>query len=138
MSLVFTVALGAAADTVFMYSLLPPHAIPFVQGKTVDLAWIEGSVPAGFPSPAADFAQKRQDFNDLLVVHPAATFMWQARGVSMIEFGISDGDILVVDRALRAQRGDIVVAEVDGDFTGTKRPLPSGSSSVCVQTCWTT
>ena len=98
LSLVFTVALGAAAYTVFMYSLLPPHAIPFVQGKTVDLAWIEGSVPAGFPSPAADFAQKRQDFNDLLVVHPAATFMWQARGVSMIEFGISDGDILVVDR----------------------------------------
>ena len=74
-------------------------------------------MPAGFPSPAADFAVKRHDLNELLITHPAATFMWQARGLSMIDLGIADGDILVVNRALNAAHKDIVVAEVDGDFT---------------------
>ena len=55
--------------------------------------------------------------NDLLVTHPAATFMWRASGFSMIELGIDDGDLLVCNRALLAKHGDIVVAEVDGDFT---------------------
>lgn len=74
-------------------------------------------MPAGFPSPAADFAVKRHDLNELLIKHPAATFMWQARGISMIDLGIADGDVLVVDRALNPKHGDIVVAEVNGDFT---------------------
>ena len=74
-------------------------------------------MPAGFPSPAADFAVKRHDLNELLITHPAATFMWQARGLSMIDLGVSDGDVLVVNRALTPKHGDIVVAEVNGDFT---------------------
>lgn len=74
-------------------------------------------MPAGFPSPAADFAVKRHDLNELLITHPAATFMWRARGLSMIDLGIADGDILVVNRALNAKHGAIVVAEIDGDFT---------------------
>ena len=74
-------------------------------------------MPAGFPSPAADFAVKRHDLNELLITHPAATFMWQARGLSMIDRGIADSDILVVNRALTPKHGDIVVAEIDGDFT---------------------
>lgn len=81
------------------------------------IAWVEGTVPAGFPSPAADFAVKRHDLNELLITHPAATFMWRARGLSMIDLGIADGDILVVNRALNAKHGAIVVAEIDGDFT---------------------
>ncbi|MDO9400896.1 MAG: S24 family peptidase [Polaromonas sp.] len=78
---------------------------------------VVGTVPAGLPSPAADFAVKRHDLNELLITHPAATFMWEARGLSMIELGIQDGDILVVNRALAPANRDIVVAEVDGDFT---------------------
>ena len=74
-------------------------------------------MPAGFPSPAADFAVKRHDLNELLISHPHATFMWRASGLSMIAFGIFDGDILVCNRALEAKHGDIVIAEVDGDFT---------------------
>ena len=72
---------------------------------------------AGFPSPAADFAIKRHDLNELVITHPLATFMLQARGFSMIELGINDGDMLVVVFALEAVHGDIVVAEVDGEFT---------------------
>jgi DNA polymerase V len=78
---------------------------------------VAGSVRAGFPSPADDFAVKRHDLNELLITHPVATFFWRARGLSMLQAGIGDGDILVVNRALEARHRDIVVAEVDNDFT---------------------
>lgn len=100
-----------------MHSINPPGSIAYLPGPRVPVAWVEGTVPAGFPSPAADFAVKRHDLNELLITHPAATFMWVARGISMIEFGIFDGDILVVNRALNPAHKNIVVAEVDGDFT---------------------
>lgn len=99
-----------------MYSI-PPDAFEFKPGPSLPLPWVQGTVPAGFPSPAADFAVKRHDLNELLITHPNATFMWEARGLSMIALGIDDGDILVVDRSLSARHGDIVVAEVNGDFT---------------------
>lgn len=78
---------------------------------------VSGTVRAGFPSPADDFSVKRHDLNDLLITHPTATFFWRVRGTSMLEAGIADGDILVVNRALVPRHGDIVVAEVDNDFT---------------------
>lgn len=71
----------------------------------------------GFASPADDFAVRRCDLNELLVTHPMATFFWRARGLSMAGAGIADGDILVVNRALAPLNGDVVVAEVDQDFT---------------------
>jgi DNA polymerase V len=52
-----------------------------------------------------------------LITHPAATFFWRVRGTAMQGAGIGDGDILVVNRALGPVHGDIVVAEVDHDFT---------------------
>lgn len=81
------------------------------------LPMVQGTIRAGFPSPADDFAVKRHDLNDLLVTHPAATFFWRVRGTSMQGAGIGDGDILVVNRALDPVHGDIVVAELDNDFT---------------------
>lgn len=78
---------------------------------------VEGRLPAGFPSPADDFAEKRQDLNELLITHPLATFFWQVSGRSMEGAGIWDGDILVVNRAIKAVHGHIVIAQVDGDFT---------------------
>ena len=86
-----------------MHSFTPPGATAFSAGPRLPLGWVDGNLPAGFPSPAADFAVKRHDLNELLITHPAATFMWRISGQSMIELGIFDGDI--------------VVAEVDGDFT---------------------
>ena len=76
-----------------------------------------GKVRAGFPSPADDFTVRRQDLNELLITHPTATFFWAVGGTSMAGAGIHDGDILVVNRALSPQHRDIVVAEVDGEFT---------------------
>lgn len=78
---------------------------------------LEVLLQAGFPSPADDFAVKRQDLNELLITHPLATFFWRVAGQSMTEAGISDGDILVVNRALTPQHRNIVVAQIDGDFT---------------------
>jgi DNA polymerase V len=83
----------------------------------LELPMVEGTVRAGFPSPADDFSVKRQDLNDLLITHPLATFLWRVSGNSMVGVGIFSGDILVVNRALSPQHQDIVVAEVDNDFT---------------------
>lgn len=74
-------------------------------------------VPCGFPSPAQDYIEQRIDLNDLLVQHPSATYFLKVSGDSMIEAGISDGDMIVVDSSLTAGHGDIVVAAIDGEFT---------------------
>lgn len=74
-------------------------------------------VPCGFPSPAADYVEQRIDLNELLVSHPSSTYFVKAAGDSMIEAGISDGDLLVVDSARTADHGDIVIAAVEGEFT---------------------
>lgn len=74
-------------------------------------------VQAGFPSPADDFIDKRLDLNEHLIQHPAATFFVRAVGESMLGAGIHDGDLLIVDRAVEAQAGRIVIAAVNGDLT---------------------
>lgn len=74
-------------------------------------------VHAGFPSPAEDFAVKRIDLTQELVTHPQATFLLRVSGDSMREDGIFDGDMLVVNKALKPRHGSVVVAVVDGEFT---------------------
>jgi DNA polymerase V len=78
---------------------------------------IQGDVQAGFPSAAEDTCAKRIDLNAVLVSHPAATYLLRARGKSMVDAGIFDGDVLIIDKAIKARHGHIVVAEVDGEFT---------------------
>lgn len=77
----------------------------------------EGTIPCGFPSPAEDFLSNPLDLNSHLVSHPAATFFVRVEGDSMQNAGILSGDLLVVDRALSAREGDVVVAVVHGEFT---------------------
>ena len=81
------------------------------------LPLFDGSVPAGFPSPAEDYVEGRLDLNAYLVEHEAATFYVRIKGDSMREAGILSGDIIAVDRALEAHHGDIVLAVVDGEMT---------------------
>ncbi|PTA95548.1 DNA polymerase V subunit UmuD [Kluyvera sp. Nf5] len=83
----------------------------------VALPMFSDLVPCGFPSPAADYVEQRIDLNELLIHHPSATYFVKASGDSMIEAGISEGDLLVVDSSRTAQHGDIVIAAVDGEFT---------------------
>ncbi len=72
---------------------------------------------AGFPSPATDYMTQAIDLNRELVRHPAATFYGRVVGDSMIDAGVDEGDILVIDRSLDAKDGDMAVCFVDGEFT---------------------
>ena len=74
-------------------------------------------VQAGFPSPADDFIDKRLDLNEHLINHPAATFFVRAVGDSMLGAGIHDGDLLIVDRAVEASAGKVVMAAIGGELT---------------------
>ncbi|QKJ87402.1 translesion error-prone DNA polymerase V autoproteolytic subunit [Paramixta manurensis] len=80
-------------------------------------------VSCGFPSPAQDYVEQRLDLNELLVQRPSATYFVRVSGDSMIDAGISDGDMLVVDSSLTAEHGSIVVASVEGEFTVKKLQL---------------
>lgn len=74
-------------------------------------------IKAGFPSPATDFVESELDFNKLLIHNKAATYALKADGDSMINAGINSGDILIVDRSIRAESNNIVIASINGDFT---------------------
>ncbi|EAB3138055.1 DNA polymerase V subunit UmuD [Salmonella enterica subsp. enterica serovar Newport] len=85
--------------------------------QPVMLPLFSEKVPCGFPSPAQDYVEDRLDLNKLLIKHPSATYFIKVGGESMHGAGISDGDLLVVDRSLSAIHGDIVIAAVSGEFT---------------------
>ncbi|MEZ8027542.1 MULTISPECIES: translesion error-prone DNA polymerase V autoproteolytic subunit [Enterovibrio] len=70
----------------------------------------------GFESPASDYRQLPLSLDELLVEHPSATFIGKASGESMQGVGIFDGDILVVDRHVTARDGDVIVANLNGEF----------------------
>lgn len=86
-------------------------------------------ISAGFPSPAADHIEARLSADDYLVKNPTATYFVRVKGDSMINAGIFDKDVLVVDRSLEPSVGDIILAEVDGEFTvkylGDNQLLPA-------------
>jgi DNA polymerase V len=73
-------------------------------------------VAAGFPSPAEDHAVQRIDLMAQLIKHPQATFLLRVRGESMKDAGIFDNDVVLVDRAITARSGHVVIAMVDGEF----------------------
>ncbi len=85
--------------------------------ETLQIKLFACSVEAGFPSPAEDHIEKTLDINELLIVHPAATFFVRVAGDSMIGASIQDGDILVVDRSKKPVDGKIVIALVNGEYT---------------------
>ena len=74
-------------------------------------------VSAGFPSPADDYQEGSLDLNKYLIRNPAATFFVRVTGNSMINAGIHDGDMLVVDRSLEPASRSVVIAAIDGELT---------------------
>ena len=83
-------------------------------------------VPAGFPSPADDFVERQLDLNEYLVRNPPATFLVRVTGESMVDAGIQDGDILVVDRSLPPEDGRVVIAVLDGELAVKRLRLRDG------------
>ena len=97
--------------------------------KTIPFA--SSVVPAGFPSPAEDLVLDQLDLNEYLIKHPVATFFMRVSGDSMVDAGIFDKDILIVDRSLNAKHGQIVIAAINGELT-VKRLSIKGEKAVLV------
>lgn len=89
----------------------------FIENKGFKLPLYLSKVSAGFPSPAEDYLADGLDLNEHLIKHPAATFLVRVTGDSMINAGIHENDILVVDRSITPAHGKIVVAAIDGQLT---------------------
>lgn len=83
----------------------------------VELPFADGGVAAGFPSPGQEYISESIDLNHLLISNPAATFIAKVVGLSMVEEGIDEGDLVVVDRSINPIDGDLVICCLDGDFT---------------------
>ena len=81
------------------------------------LPFIKEGVSAGFPSPATDFMENNIDLNKELSKNPLATFYIKVKGNSMVNAGINDKDILVVDRSLEPKNNKIAICFIDGEFT---------------------
>jgi DNA polymerase V len=96
-----------------LLSLTHPNKSMFERQR----ALLRKAVPAGFPSPADDYVERRLSLDEHLIQHRESTFFMRVAGHSMRELGIFDGDLLVVDRAVPAAHGSVVVAVVDGEFT---------------------
>ena len=88
------------------------------------------AVHAGFPSPAQDYKNTFINLDKELVRHPAATFYARVVGDSMIDAGVDEGDVLVVDKSLEPREGDMTVCFIDGEFAlkfiSFKEPKTSG------------
>ena len=82
--------------------------------------YIISKVSAGFPSPADDYLENNLNLDKLLIKNRPSTFLIRAGGDSMINIGIYDGDILIVDRSLDAKSKDIVIASIFGELTVKK------------------
>jgi len=91
----------------FKAILKNPKKLPFFISK----------VRAGFPSPAGDHVEKKMSLDERLIKRKSSSFYLQATGDSMIDVGITDNAILLIDRSLEARNGDIVVVSINGDHT---------------------
>ena len=100
-----------------MNSIFSPDQPVLVSEAPLLARLLINRVCAGFPSPAEDLGAQRIDLTQVLITHPQATFLLRARGHSMMQAGIFDNDIMVVNRAVTPRHKHIVVAVVDGEFT---------------------
>jgi len=91
--------------------LIPDNSNP------ISISLSESPVHAGFPSPAENFMENKLDLNKLLIKNPSSTFFAKVRGESMIEDGVEDGDILIIDKSVTPYDGSLSVCFLDGDFT---------------------
>ena len=99
-----------------------PHSINTSSSFETDLM---GDVKAGFPSPAEDIREKL-DLIKLLVRHRASTFFFRVDGVSMVDSGMDEGDILIVDRAIDPYNNCKAICYIDGEYTVKRVEMVDG------------
>ena len=88
--------------------------------NTIKVPIFTEQVQVGWPSPADDYVERSIDLNEFLISNPAATYLVRASGDSMLNAGINNGAVLIVDRSIEPQHGKIVIASVDGAYTCKK------------------
>ena len=94
------------------------------------IPYILSRISAGFPSPADDYIENNLSISELLIKNQLSTFLMKASGESMIEAGINDGDVLVVDRSLEARSRDIVIAIFEGNLTVKRLIIKADGSAI--------
>ena len=87
------------------------------KGDSLGQWLVEQGISAGFPSPADDFKEIRISLDKELVKNQESTFYARVSGDSMIEAGLDDGDLIVIDRSLNPENGKVAVCFIDGEFT---------------------
>ena len=85
--------------------------------NNLDAILINDGLSAGFPSPAGDFKQERISLDKELIKNKEATFFARVSGESMINAGLEDGDLIVIDRSIEPANNKIAVCFVEGEFT---------------------
>ena len=85
--------------------------------NTLGTVYFDTGISAGFPSPADDFKQERLSLDNELIKNKEATFFARVSGQSMVDAGLSDNDLLVIDRSLSPAHNKIAVCFLDGEFT---------------------
>ncbi|MDA8849919.1 translesion error-prone DNA polymerase V autoproteolytic subunit [Flavobacteriaceae bacterium] len=85
--------------------------------NTLGAVYFDTGISAGFPSPADDFKQERLSLDNELIKNKEATFFARVSGQSMVDAGLSDNDLLVIDRSLSPAHNKIAVCFLDGEFT---------------------
>lgn len=94
--------------------------------KKVELPIFFESVSAGMPSQTGDFIEAKMDLNDFKIKNPSSTFFVKVSGNSMINAGIYDKDMLIVDRSVEPKDGKVVIAVLDGDLTVKRLKINNG------------
>jgi DNA polymerase V len=102
------------------------HFVTLANSSKIKTDFVSSTIKAGFPSPAEDYIDRKIDLNEQLIANPAATFMVRVEGSSMIDCGINEQDVLIVDKSLKAKDKDIILAVVDGEFTVKRLRIKRG------------
>ena len=87
------------------------------ENESTGIEYSDNRVSAGFPSPAEHTSTVKLDLNKELIKNPASTFYARVKGVSMIDAGIDDGDLIVIDKSIEPYNGCLAVCYIDGEFT---------------------
>ncbi len=90
---------------------------PEIDTDTTGAIFVDTGISAGFPSPADDFKQQQINLDKELIKNKEATFFARVSGQSMVDAGLDDNDLLVVDRSLEPAHNKIAVCFIDGEFT---------------------
>ena len=100
--------------------------------NSTPVPYLLSRISAGFPSPADDYIENHLSLSELLIRNHLSTFLMKTSGDSMVDVGINDGDILVVDRSIEPKNRDIVIAILEGNLT-VKRLLFKAIGSVVLK-----